>query len=236
MKIQLAAVLLTVLVTQGFSLTCHDCNSLRGNCALNTTIECNRTIHSTCRSISVNTVIGASESNYLISGCGGCFGIVTFNSGLISHYVHTTCCSSNLCNDDVKPDIENSTLNGLECYSCYAVTEIGCNATTDKVKCRGQQDRCIHTSGHSTGVDPRTFVMKGCASDFLCRNPGALGLFRYEASAGFYCCKDGLCNLESRNFTRSTTPGPSTTSTASPSQLSSPLIMAVLLVFLRLVL
>ncbi|XP_048477139.1 urokinase plasminogen activator surface receptor-like [Rhincodon typus] len=236
MKTLLGAVLLTVLVTQGYSLTCHSCNSLTGNCALNTTIECNRTTHSTCRSISVNTLIGNENSTYLLSGCGGCFGLVTFNSGLISHYVHTTCCSSNLCNDDVKPDIENSTLNGLECHACYAVTELGCNNTRVTVKCKGQQDRCIHASGHSRGLDPRTFVMKGCASDFLCRNPTGLGLFNYVPSTAFYCCKDGMCNLESRNFTQSTTPGPTTTSTSGPTQLSTSLSIALPLVFLRLVL
>ncbi|XP_060708526.1 urokinase plasminogen activator surface receptor-like [Hemiscyllium ocellatum] len=279
MKIQLAAVLLTVLVTQGSSLKCHSCNSLTGNCALNTTIECNRTIHTFCRSISISQVIGIRHSNYLLSGCGSCFGLISFNSGFFSSYLHTSCCSSSLCNDAVEPDIENSTLNGLECHACFALSS-ECGNLTTPVKCRGEQDHCLHTSGFLAGSNSTSFVMKGCASDFLCRSPGDLRVVGLDPTFGFYCCKGALCNRESRNFTLSTTPsttsiqvntftplatstmnmtsaqhkdsstvpnaaptllnvsttGPSTTSTASPTQLSSPLIMAVLLAFLRLVL
>ncbi|XP_041032697.1 urokinase plasminogen activator surface receptor-like isoform X2 [Carcharodon carcharias] len=155
MKRLLGAVLFAALVTEGCSLICHRCNSLTGSCALNTTTECNRTIHSTCRSISVNDVFGFARSNYLLSGCGNCFGLISFSSGILSRYVHTTCCSSSLCNNDVVPDIENSTLNGLECHGCFAVNGT-CTNVLPTVKCRGEQDHCVHTSGLLQGVRPLT--------------------------------------------------------------------------------
>ncbi|XP_038670912.1 urokinase plasminogen activator surface receptor-like [Scyliorhinus canicula] len=179
MKMLLGAVLLIALVTGGSSLICHKCNSLTGSCALNTTTECNRTIHETCRSISVNEVFGPTSTDFLLSGCGSCFGLATFNSGFYSSYVHTSCCSSNLCNDDVKPEIDNSTLNGLECHGCFAVTEAGCKNLMTTIKCRGQQDRCVHTSGVLRWQDPSTYVMKGCVSDVICRDPAYLGLLGF---------------------------------------------------------
>ncbi|XP_078389806.1 uncharacterized protein LOC144671668 [Cetorhinus maximus] len=155
MKMLPGAVLFAALVTEGCSLICHRCNSLTGSCALNTTTECNRTIHSTCRSISVNEVFGFARSNYLLNGCGNCFGLISFSSGILSSYVHTMCCSSSLCNDDVVPDIENSTLKGLECHGCLAVNGT-CTNVLPIVKCRGEQDHCVHTSGLLQGVRPFT--------------------------------------------------------------------------------
>ncbi|XP_038670913.1 urokinase plasminogen activator surface receptor-like [Scyliorhinus canicula] len=236
MKMLLGAVLLIALVTGGSSLICHKCNSLTGSCALNTTTECRKTSHPTCRSISVNEVFGPTSTNFLLSGCGSCFGLATFNSGFYSSYVHTSCCSSNLCNDDVKPEIDNSTLNGLECHGCFTVTEAGCKNLMTTIKCRGQQDRCIHTSGIRRWKDPSTYVMKGCVSDVMCRNPAYLGLFGLHPNNALYCCKDNMCNLESRNFTRSTTPGPTTTSNSGPTQLNASISTALFLVFLKLVL
>ncbi|XP_072325085.1 urokinase plasminogen activator surface receptor-like [Scyliorhinus torazame] len=236
MKLLLGAVLLIALVTGGYSLICHKCNSLTGSCALNTTTECNRTIHHTCRSISVNDVVGPTRTNFLLSGCGRCFGLATFNSGIFSSYVHTTCCSSDLCNDDVEPEIDNSTLNGLECHGCFAITEAGCSNFMTTIKCRGQQDRCVHTSGILRWRDTTTYVMKGCVSNVICQDPGYLGLFAIDPNNAFYCCKDNMCNLESRNFTRSTTPGPTTTSNSGPTQLNASIGTTLLLAFLKLVL
>ncbi|XP_078389649.1 phospholipase A2 inhibitor gamma subunit B-like [Cetorhinus maximus] len=237
MKMLLGAVLFAALVTEGCSLICHRCNSLTGSCALNTTTECNRTIHSTCRSISVGLGTSGIRSSFLLSGCGDCFGLISFNTGSLSRYVHTSCCSSNLCNDDVVPDEENSTRNGLECHGCFSVSETGCTNLLAKVKCRGQQDRCVHTSGVLTGPDPSNYVLKGCASDYLCRNPiDALGIFAVDPTNAFYCCKGNMCNQESRNFTRSTTPAPTTMSNSGSTQLSASIGTALLLVFLKLVL
>ncbi|XP_078092366.1 urokinase plasminogen activator surface receptor-like [Mustelus asterias] len=236
MKLLLGTVLLAVLLTEGYSLICHRCNSLTGNCALNTTTECNSTLHQTCRSISVNEFTVGLHSNYLLSGCGHCFGLITFNTGILSRYLHTSCCSSNLCNDDVEPDVENSTLNGLECHGCFAITEAGCSALKVKVKCKGQQDRCVHTSGQLTGSDPSTYVMKGCVSDFVCQDANnGLGVFGINPNNAFYCCKDNMCNLESRNFTRSTTPSPTTTPNSGPTHLNASIGTALFLVFLNLV-
>ncbi|XP_072326196.1 uncharacterized protein [Scyliorhinus torazame] len=221
--------------TLSYSLICHKCNSLTGSCALNTTTECNRTIHHTCRSISVNEVFGAVHTHYILSGCGGCFGLHSFNSEFYSDYIHTTCCSSSLCSDDVKPEIENSTLNGLECHGCFTFTKAGCTSLLAKVKCKGQKDHCVHTSGLKRVVEITTYVMKDCVSDFVCLNPNALNLSALVPTIGFYCCKDNLCNLKSWNFTK-TDPGNTTASNSGPTQLNASIGSALLPVFLKLVL
>ncbi|XP_078093164.1 uncharacterized protein LOC144508730 [Mustelus asterias] len=151
-KIELEVNFLFFFLT-GYSLICHRCNSLTGSCALNTTTECNTTLHQTCRSISVNEFTGLSRVNYLLSDCGNCFGLITFNTGRLSRYVQTSCCSSDLCNDDVEPEIETSRLNNLECHGCIAVNGT-CTNGLAPVKCKGQQDHCVHTSGILQGVRP----------------------------------------------------------------------------------
>ncbi|XP_072325087.1 uncharacterized protein [Scyliorhinus torazame] len=152
MKLLLGAVLLIALVTGGYSLVCRRCNSLTGSCTSNTTIACNRTLHETCRSISINDIPGGL-GQAILSGCGSCFGLISFNTGRLSRYLQTSCCSSSLCNDDVEPEIENRTLNGLECMGCLAVNGT-CANLLSVVKCKGQQDRCAHTSGLLQGVQP----------------------------------------------------------------------------------
>ncbi|XP_067874890.1 urokinase plasminogen activator surface receptor-like [Heterodontus francisci] len=237
MKLLLGAVLLIALVTEGYSLVCHSCNSFTGNCTLNTTTVCNTTNHSTCRSFSVNEVFRESRADYIVSGCGHCIGLISFSSGDFSRYLHTTCCSSDLCNDDVVPEIEDSKLNGLECHGCLTGTETGCSNLKTTVKCRGQQDHCVHTSGEFRGLDPSTYVFKGCASDFVCQEPSTFAIFNFDPTNAFYCCKDNMCNLESRNFTRSTTLAPTTSPNHGPStQLNTCLATALLLASLKLLL
>ncbi|GCB79738.1 hypothetical protein scyTo_0017948 [Scyliorhinus torazame] len=112
-------------------------------------------------------------------------------------------------------EIENRTLNGLECMGCLAVNGT-CANLLSVVKCKGQQDRCAHTSGLLQGAFLTTYELKGCVSDFICRNPNnALGFYGINPTIGFYCCKDNLCNLVSRNFTK---PDPTASPSSDPTQ------------------
>uniref|UniRef100_UPI00398E42C0 phospholipase A2 inhibitor gamma subunit B-like n=1 Tax=Pristiophorus japonicus TaxID=55135 RepID=UPI00398E42C0 len=236
MKVLLGAVLLTALIAEGYSLVCHSCNSYSGTCMLNSTV-CNTTNHSTCRSITVNYIHGNTHSEYIVNGCGNCFGLISFNSGQFTQFQHSKCCSSDLCNDEVEPEKEDPTLNGLECKGCFTLTEAGCMKTMTTVKCRGQQDHCIHTSGSLRWADSSTYVFKGCASDFVCQETGTFEVYGLYPTNAYYCCKDNICNLESRNFTRSTTPLPATTNNADiTTPLSASIGTTLLLVFLKVVL
>ncbi|XP_067831299.1 uncharacterized protein [Heptranchias perlo] len=205
MKVLLGTALLLALVAEGYSLTCYTCNSLSGNCTQNTTV-CNTTNHSTCRSFAAKEIFGAERYEYIVKGCGHCIGLISFNTGRFLAFLHTKCCSSDLCNDEVVPEKEDPTLNGLECNGCFTLTEAGCNKSMVTVKCRGQQDHCAHTSGQLRGQDISTYVFKGCASDFVCRNKDQFNIYGVYPTNAFYCCKGNMCNRVSRNFTRPTSP------------------------------
>ncbi|XP_069792487.1 phospholipase A2 inhibitor gamma subunit B-like [Narcine bancroftii] len=209
MRTLLGITFLLCLVAEVFSLDCYSCHSFNKNCTLNMT-SCNVTTHDTCRSLTVREIGHAHDHEFIINGCGDCVGLISFNSGPYSGFIHSICCSSDLCNDEVSPEKEDWMLNGLVCEGCFALTEAGCNKSMATVQCRGQQDYCMHTSGILHWLDTSTYVFKGCASHTVCQNPNALPVFGIEPTTALYCCTDHLCNLESRNFTWVTTPHPTT--------------------------
>ncbi|XP_051901517.1 urokinase plasminogen activator surface receptor-like [Pristis pectinata] len=233
MRTLLGVALLLAFAAMAHSLQCYTCHSFNQNCTLNAT-GCNVTQHQTCRSLTVREKGRAHDHEYIINGCGNCLGLISFNSGPYSAFLHATCCNSDLCNDQVEPEREDKTPNGLECEGCFALTESGCNRSMAAVKCYGQQDRCIHTSGTLHWLDTTTYVFKGCASHFVCHEQNALPIFGLEPNYGFYCCQGSRCNLEFRNLTRTTTLAP-TTSKAAPALNIQALLGTCLLLALRLV-
>ncbi|XP_062912730.1 urokinase plasminogen activator surface receptor-like [Mobula hypostoma] len=203
------AILLTLALFLGLaavatSLQCYTCHSYNQKCTLNAT-GCNATLHQTCGSYTIREKGRSHDHEYIVNGCGHCLGLITFNSGPYSAFLHATCCNSDLCNDQVEPEKENKVPNGLECEGCFALTEAGCNRSMAAVKCYGQQDRCIHTSGNLHWLDSTTFVFKGCTSHYVCHNNNSLSIFGMEPNTGFYCCQGDRCNLEFRNLTRDST-------------------------------
>ncbi|XP_059827337.1 phospholipase A2 inhibitor gamma subunit B-like [Hypanus sabinus] len=229
MSTLLTLVLFLGLAAEATSLQCYTCNSFNQDCTLNGTV-CNVTLHQTCSSHSVREKGRTHDQEYIVNGCGDCLSLISFNSGPYSAFIQSTCCSSDLCNDQVEPEKEDKAPNGLECEGCFAITEKGCNRSMAAVKCYGQQDRCIHTSGDLHWLDSTTYVFKGCASHYVCSNSNSLSLFGMEPINGFYCCQGDRCNLEFRNLTRDSTMALDTNNAATSLGTQSFLLIALLLI------
>ncbi|CAM4664958.1 unnamed protein product [Leuciscus chuanchicus] len=90
------------------------------------------------------------------------------------------CCDTNLCNKEVS-DVFPHIPNGKRCYTC---DEDDCSKT---ISCWGNEDNCFiayETSSH------QSVATKGCASKSACETPGKiLGL-----NEGISCCEGNLCN------------------------------------------
>ncbi|XP_043541437.1 urokinase plasminogen activator surface receptor-like isoform X2 [Chiloscyllium plagiosum] len=91
----------------------------------------------------------------------------------------------------------NTTLSGLQCYGCVPYcgidpTNMNCTDPSNLVKYVGQQTHCLHSS--ATDPQQQNVIVKGCASESICRNPDVLMFYDLQPKEDFYCCQDRGCN------------------------------------------
>ncbi|XP_043541436.1 uncharacterized protein LOC122546883 isoform X1 [Chiloscyllium plagiosum] len=103
-------------------------------------------------------------------------------------------------------------------------TNMNCTDPSNLVKYVGQQTHCLHSSATGTScvlpcqilfshntdlastrhppntgfsvLDPQqqNVIVKGCASESICRNPDVLMFYDLQPKEDFYCCQDRGCN------------------------------------------
>uniref|UniRef100_A0A672HXW0 UPAR/Ly6 domain-containing protein n=1 Tax=Salarias fasciatus TaxID=181472 RepID=A0A672HXW0_SALFA len=103
------------------------------------------------------------------------------NYGLEREVFTSTCCSTNLCNNQSAP--------GNLSHKCYFCNGVECTGT---LNCLGDEDYCISTTVSSGGT---TKLLKGCASQEMCSLSNIPGL--EEAGQVHKCCQKNLCNSAS---------------------------------------
>ncbi|XP_038668811.1 urokinase plasminogen activator surface receptor-like isoform X2 [Scyliorhinus canicula] len=169
---------------------CHSCFGESGVCS-SKPIQC---ISSSCTTASIKEVINGTSQEYLLKGCGNCFGSLSFNAGPFSVERADRCCQSDNCNNQTVAVEVNTTLNGLMCYGCTPYSNQKCSDAKTMVNCVGKQTRCLHSS--TTGHSNQNVIIKGCASESICNNPDVLKFYELQPKQDFYCCKGSGCNLE----------------------------------------
>ncbi|XP_067831539.1 uncharacterized protein [Heptranchias perlo] len=180
-------------------LKCHTCVGVPGNCRTQT-IHCTS---SNCRTLNYKQVNGGKTQELLINGCGNCTGILSFSSGEFSTRTADRCCQTDLCNNETIAEEANTTLNGLECYGCSPISNKTCEDPMERVKCVGEQKWCVHTSATRNFTQ---IIIKGCASESICKNPDVVKPFGIVPKQDFYCCKESWCNRGSVRSEVSTVP------------------------------
>ncbi|XP_078394264.1 uncharacterized protein LOC144678316 isoform X1 [Cetorhinus maximus] len=221
--------IICALVTEASTLKSFSCKTPTGNCTQQE--ACDPAQNLNCRTTLATWSL--SSDVLVMNGCGNCTGNVSFNGGTLSAATTERCCQSDLCNNQTITEETNTTLNGLECYTCPALLSNTCENPNEMVKCVGVQTRCLHFSVMYQAQD---IVINGCASESTCKNSGMLKLYGVQPKQDPYCCKVSGCNLR-RSEDSTTTPANTVTgkndSPAVRSFLALPLVALILSVLSR---
>ncbi|XP_072326198.1 urokinase plasminogen activator surface receptor-like [Scyliorhinus torazame] len=195
---------------------CYSCIGVSGVCS-SKPIQC---ISSSCTVAAIKQVISGTSQEFVVKGCGNCFGSLSFNAGPFSVERADRCCQSENCNNQTVTVEANTNLNGLVCYGCTPFSNQNCSDAKIMVNCIGKQTRCLHSS--TTGKFQQIGTIKGCASESICNNPDVLKFYGLQPKKDFYCCNESGCNLGD---------GSSGLSTAHSVTLILPLIHLILCLF-----
>ncbi|XP_078394266.1 uncharacterized protein LOC144678316 isoform X3 [Cetorhinus maximus] len=177
--------IICALVTEASTLKSFSCKTPTGNCTQQE--ACDPAQNLNCRTTLATWSL--SSDVLVMNGCGNCTGNVSFNGGTLSAATTERCCQSDLCNNQTITEETNTTLNGLECYTCPALLSNTCENPNEMVKCVGVQTRCLHFSVMYQAQD---IVINGCASESTCKNSGMLKLYGVQPKQDPYCCKERL--------------------------------------------
>ncbi|XP_056302460.1 urokinase plasminogen activator surface receptor [Danio aesculapii] len=173
----LQVILLSVLLTGGFSLKCYDCqNSDSGRCG---NVTCDRQ-HTKCASERTENYFGVTKVDLVSKRCVMPIQCVSWSistaCGRKDHSVQ--CCDNDLCNDQNTPALSPLTPNGRKCFACDWED---CSKT---VNCQRNEDYCFSAySGAET--------LKGCVTKSVCDKPE---IFKRELNKIITCCSGNLCN------------------------------------------
>ncbi|XP_038670896.1 urokinase plasminogen activator surface receptor-like isoform X2 [Scyliorhinus canicula] len=186
-----SGIIICALVTEVLTLKCYSCASSTENCSLQSV--CNSAQNMKCKTIATKSSVGATK---ITKSCGICTEPLSLNTGTFAYFQGYRCCTSDLCNDISHQVEENTALNGLECHACQSNSAAVCARSTSIVKCVGIQNRCAYTYTQLPVIGQR-LVIKGCASEGICKSPKSFGVFfGVQIISEMQCCQGNLCNME----------------------------------------
>ncbi|XP_035259861.1 urokinase plasminogen activator surface receptor-like [Anguilla anguilla] len=169
-----------------YALDCYVCQAgATGSCFSESTETCHAS-KTNCASITETHYEGDTlTSTMKRKSCAAQDECVTgsVNIGIARKTVNTECCSTDLCNTALAPELPNSSPNGKKCFTCVG------NNCTSTLECKGSEDRCINAT-ESTGGQAMT--TKGCASQTFCS--GSLNAQIESNGVDLNCCEGNLCN------------------------------------------
>ncbi|KAM8869063.1 phospholipase A2 inhibitor and Ly6/PLAUR domain-containing protein-like [Spinachia spinachia] len=175
------------LLSKANTLKCYEC-ALGSSETCTNSRECPLADHQ-CGAFTLTTFIGGSKlvedktkSCALAEEC--IEGSV--NYGITKVVINSTCCNSNLCNDQFALVPSKFIPNGKKCFQCNAQH---CNAT---LNCEGTEDYCISIQAN---VDGEMIRQKGCASKVMC-SPVTQKMSGFT-DAKISCCQGDFCNSAS---------------------------------------
>ncbi|XP_029433372.1 phospholipase A2 inhibitor and Ly6/PLAUR domain-containing protein-like [Rhinatrema bivittatum] len=163
----------SALIVTGLSLNCHKC--------LNTTgVECSP-ISETCNEGEMcmtrleNNTVGNDVHMSIKKGCKKydpflCTTQICLNGGNFSYDAFSLCCDEDNCNSGpVTMPERNTTLNGLQCPSCYVEGSSKCTKE-ETINCTGNQGQCGELDGEVRRPDQpfKNVAWKVCVTTGAC--------------------------------------------------------------------
>ncbi|XP_055359205.1 urokinase plasminogen activator surface receptor-like [Betta splendens] len=106
----------------------------------------------------------------------------SINFGVARTVINSTCCATDLCNNQTATDISNTGPNGNKCFTCDV------NQCKETLNCEGSEDHCIKVSVTQGSV---RITVKGCVSKAFClQSSSTIGSTGTDIS----CCQGDYCN------------------------------------------
>ncbi|XP_055359411.1 urokinase plasminogen activator surface receptor-like [Betta splendens] len=173
-----------VLLPKAYTLKCFDCSFGRaGTCTEN---QCPASNYQ-CAAIRIVAYAGGSQlSDITGQSCvlpEDCLsGSVNF--GVARTVINSTCCATDLCNNQTATGISDLVPNGKKCFTCNEQM----NQCKETLNCEGSEDHCIKASVTQGSVKT---TMKGCVSKAFClQSSSTIGSIGTDIS----CCQGDYCN------------------------------------------
>ncbi|XP_029433174.1 phospholipase A2 inhibitor and Ly6/PLAUR domain-containing protein-like [Rhinatrema bivittatum] len=163
----------SALIVTGLSLNCHKClNTTAVECSP-ISVSCNE--GEMCITRLENNTVGNDVRLSIKKGCEKYDPFLcttpNFLDGSIFHYdAFTLCCDEDNCNSGpVTIPARNTTLNGLQCPSCYVEGSLKCTKE-ETINCTGNQGQCGELYGEVRRPDQpfKNATWKGCVTTGAC--------------------------------------------------------------------
>ncbi|XP_038127619.1 urokinase plasminogen activator surface receptor-like isoform X1 [Cyprinodon tularosa] len=177
-----------LFIPKADTLTCHECvrDGFSNGCTEQGTAACSTQNHH-CIAGRVYTFYDFGVlANIPYRGCSlpeECFE-GTLNFGHTKGVLNSTCCSTELCNNQYPDAVYNAIPNGKKCFTCDSHT---CNKT---LTCNGDEDYCAESKVGDSGPSS---TLKGCVSKVLCSDKSIL-LVEQLTGLKISCCQGDFCN------------------------------------------
>ncbi|MEQ2305082.1 hypothetical protein AMECASPLE_033889 [Ameca splendens] len=182
-----ALVLGMLVLPQADTLKCYECSEdFSGTCTEKTT-ECPSQNYQCAVGRTLGFQGGRKISDVKTKGCAVPEQCLEFSVNIgVSKYVQkTTCCSTELCNNQV-PDYK-SIPNGKKCFSLDEQN------STSILNCEGDENYCFKATVNAGG---QTVTLKGCASKVICTDQITSQMKQFNGTQ-FSCCQGNYCNSAS---------------------------------------
>uniref|UniRef100_A0A9J7Y9D4 UPAR/Ly6 domain-containing protein n=1 Tax=Cyprinus carpio carpio TaxID=630221 RepID=A0A9J7Y9D4_CYPCA len=177
MHLRVSIVLLSILLTGGFSLDCYNCHDQQGGPCSKSTCYAEP---AKCVSSKGVQYIAGTKVEFISKSCSETFQCKNWSisTGSWRKNYAVQCCNTDFCNEQDAPDLSSHNPNGKRCYTCDWED---CSKT---LSCWGNEDYCFTSKG-------RQGVTKGCTSKFICDQDYGKFLLQND---GVSCCSGNLCN------------------------------------------
>ncbi|KAG5856155.1 hypothetical protein ANANG_G00005030 [Anguilla anguilla] len=184
MKPLVTLALACALFSGVYALNCYECLPTGIGTCTDTTKTCPAS-QTNCGSMTAVVYVGDTPTTIKGKSCAAQAECVSgsVNFGVTRTTVNTKCCSTDLCNTELVPELPNSSPNGKKCFTCVG------NDCTSTLGCKGSEDRCIKAT---VSTDGQAITMKGCASQTACS--GSFSAQIGSTAVDLNCCEGNMCN------------------------------------------
>ncbi|XP_063291942.1 phospholipase A2 inhibitor and Ly6/PLAUR domain-containing protein-like [Pelobates fuscus] len=195
-RAMLIIIVCSALVTIGAALKCEVCYSPSSNSCSGHYETCSSS-QDRCMETLTQTSMGDVESVVFEKSCGSLYKCTHPASMTAPNYrvsVTTLCCDTDYCNNrTMNWKTENSTLNGMNCPSCFSKNSETCDKLIP-LNCTGNETHCIQFTATRHRGSPVT--MAGCATENMKKSQGKAAFWGESIQVSRFKALNGGMSLQ----------------------------------------